>query len=304
MGMFKAFYADQFVLPLPVGHRFPMQKYRLLRERVSQFDGVELVEAPLASLEQILLAHDADYVSRVFAGAMSPAEQREIGFPWSPEMVIRSSRSAGATIAAARVALESGISANLAGGTHHAYANKGSGFCVFNDAAIAARVMQQEFGEKFARCLQVAIVDLDVHQGNGTAAILQNDPSIFTFSIHGEKNFPFRKESSDLDIGLMDGCSDALYLEALASGLCQLERLFSPDLIIYLAGADPFGGDRLGRLDLTMDGLLQRDQIVFEWAKLRHLPIAIAMAGGYGRDITQTVAIHAQTIQKAITYQW
>ncbi len=212
-------------------------------------------------------------------------------------MVERSKRSAGATIQACLSALTDGIAVNLAGGTHHAYADKGSGFCVFNDAVVAAKNIQQSHQKA---C--VAIIDLDVHQGNGTASICQDDSSIFTLSIHGEKNFPFRKESSNLDIGLMDGCGDGEYLEVLSKALMTLKGSFTPDMIIYLAGADPHEGDRLGRLHLTLDGLRERDQMVLNFAKDFQCPIAIAMAGGYGRIIETTVEIHAQTIQLALDY--
>lgn len=302
--MLSLFYADQFVLPLPDGHRFPMEKYRLLRDLVENFPRVRLFEAPLATKEQISLVHDREYVEAVYSGSLSDAQVREIGFPWSEKMVIRSARSVGATIAACQAAWRDGISANLAGGTHHAYANKGSGFCVFNDAAIASKVIQELLFEKLKRKAQVLIVDLDVHQGNGTASILKNDPSVFTLSIHGDKNFPFRKEQSDLDFAMQDGCSDDMYLQVLSQALNEVESLFKPDMMIYLAGADPYQGDRLGRLSLTMGGLENRDLLVFEWAKKFHLPIAIAMAGGYGSVIQETVAIHAKTIENAIGYLW
>jgi acetoin utilization deacetylase AcuC-like enzyme len=214
-------------------------------------------------------------------------------------MVERSRRSAGATLAAAKIALKEGVAANLAGGTHHAYRNKGSGFCVFNDSAIAARALQKEIHPK----LKVAIIDLDVHQGNGTASILENDASIFTLSIHGDNNFPFTKEASDLDIGLPDGTGDKSYLAALHQGLEILERRFKPDFIIYLAGADPHEGDRLGKLSITKSGMGQRDECVFQFALDRQIPIALSMAGGYGKEIQSTVDIHYQTIQTALQYQ-
>lgn len=280
-----------------------MEKYALLRQSVEALSPIQLLEAPLASIHQIALAHDENYINAVFSGLLTDAQMREIGFPWSPEMVTRSARSAGATIAACQTAWRDGVSANLAGGTHHAYADKGSGFCVFNDAAIAARVMQQSLMLELGRRLRVAIVDLDVHQGNGTASILKDDTSVFTFSMHGDKNFPFRKEQSDLDIPLADGCSDIFYLSELKRGLNQV-KLFSPDFIIYLAGADPYAGDRLGRLNLSFDGLAQRDQLVFDWAAELSLPIAVAMAGGYGKEIRETVAIHTKTIEIAIGNLW
>ena len=295
----KAFYADHYVLPLPEGHRFPMEKYKKLRDLVSQLTGVYLENAPSVTDTQILYAHDASYLIKVLQGSLSPQEQQEIGFPWSTQMVERSRRSAGATLAAAKIALKEGVAANLAGGTHHAYRNKGSGFCVFNDSAIAARALQKEIHPR----LKVAIIDLDVHQGNGTASILENDPSIFTFSIHGENNFPFSKEVSDLDIGLPDGTGDEFYLAALYQGLEKLEKQFKPDFIIYLAGADPHEGDRLGKLSITKNGMGQRDECVFQFALDRQIPIAFSMAGGYGKEIQSTVDIHFQTIQTALQYQ-
>ncbi len=293
----KAFYTDHFVLPLPAKHRFPMAKYRMVREQIATLSGLTLLEAPSVSDDQLLLVHDRQYLNDVVHGTLSAAAEREIGFPWTPGMVERSRRSVGATVAAARLALTDGVSANLAGGTHHAYRNKGSGFCVFNDAVVAARVMQQE--QKLER---VAIIDLDVHQGNGTASIVRDDPSIFSLSLHGEKNFPFRKEPSDLDVGLADGCNDVQYLEALDAALTQLKKRFTPDLIIYLAGADPHEADRLGRLNLTFDGLLARDQRVFEFARDCDVGVAITMAGGYGTDINNTVRVHVQTIEQALAH--
>jgi acetoin utilization deacetylase AcuC-like enzyme len=294
----KAFYSDHFVLPLPEGHRFPMQKYRLLREGVqAAVPAVEFAEAPAATDGVLALAHHPLYIERVCSGSLSTAEQKAIGFPWTPEMVERSRRSAGATIAACRAALEEGVAVNLAGGTHHAYADRGEGFCIFNDAAVAARLMQAE-----RRVSRVAIVDLDVHQGNGTAAILARDESVFTFSLHAEHNYPFKKEHSDLDVALPDGTADAEYHVALRHALAELFERFSPQLIIYLAGADPHEGDRLGRLKLSMEGLAQRDRMVFEAACGRGIPVAVAMAGGYGRDIQNTVAIHLQTVAIAARF--
>ena len=293
----KAFYTDHYVLPLPPGHRFPMEKYSQLRDLVTNLDGVELVEAPAATDTQILYAHDPHYLIKVISGGLSPKEQQEIGFPWSQLMVERSKRSAGATVAAAKAALDEGLAANLAGGTHHAYRNMGSGFCVFNDSAIAARTLQKELHPK----LKVAIVDLDVHQGNGTASILQHDASIFTLSIHGENNFPFTKEQSDLDIGLPNGCEDEDYLTALNQGLESLDT-FKPDFIIYLAGADPHEGDRLGKLSISKDGMRQRDECVFQYGAGHQIPIAFSMAGGYGKEICTTVDIHLQTIQTALKF--
>ena len=295
----KAFYTDHFVLPLPAGHRFPMEKYSRLRDLVGSQAGIELVEAPSATDTQILYAHDPSYLIKVIEGTLSAQEQREIGFPWSTQMVERSRRSAGATVAAAKTALQEGIAANLAGGTHHAYRDTGSGFCVFNDSAIAARTLQKEINPS----LKVAVIDLDVHQGNGTATILQNDDSVFTLSIHGENNFPFKKERSDLDVGLADGCNDEIYLHSLSTALDQLDSRFKADCLIFLAGADPHEGDRLGRLNISKDGMRLRDEMVFQYALDRQLPIAFSMAGGYGKEIESTVDIHFQTIKIALQFQ-
>lgn len=291
----ELFYTDHFVLPLPEGHRFPMRKYRLLRERLiasGRFGAADFRIPPAASDEQLLRAHDADYLHRVISGELDATAQREIGFPWTPEMVERSRRSSGATLAAARAAIAGGRCAvNLAGGTHHAQSGKGSGFCVFNDAAVTARALQAEDGVG-----RIAIVDCDVHQGDGTAQILGNDPGIFTFSIHGEKNFPARKQRSHLDIGLPDDCCDADYLAALDGALAQVFDGFRPDCVIYLAGADPFAGDRLGRLALSKEGLLERDRRVLQRCLGGGVPVAVAMAGGYADNIDDIVDIHSATV--------
>jgi len=302
-----AFYADHFVLPLPAGHRFPMAKYAMLRQRLEAgLPDVHLCEALPASDGELALVHHPDYISAVVNGHLTVAQQREIGFPWSPAMVERSRRSVGATIQACRAAMAHGVAGNLAGGTHHAYADKGSGFCVFNDAAVAARLMQAEWARRGAsqrqRPMQVAIVDLDVHQGNGTAAIFRADPSVFTLSLHGEKNFPFRKEDGDLDVELPDGCDDARYIDALDAVLATLDAQCEPDLLVYLAGADPHEGDRLGRLKLTDDGMEARDRRVFEWAWQRRVPVAMAMAGGYGHRIETTVQVQFNTWRVAAVY--
>lgn len=293
----KLFYTDVFVLPLPAGHRFPMEKYSRLRATL--LDSGEFGESdfhlPHAATDQELgRAHDLAYIEAVSTGTLSPTAQKAIGFPWSPGMVERSRRSAGATIGACRAALSDGVAANLAGGTHHAFRDRGEGFCVFNDAAVAARAMQAE-----GRAKRVLIVDCDVHQGNGTASILHGDDSVFTFSMHGARNFPFDKEESDLDIELPDGCGDAAYLLRLDEGLGTAFDLSRPDLVIYLAGADPYHDDRLGRLGLSFAGLAERDSRVFAYCKSRNVPIAIAMAGGYARQIDDTVRIHNMTIRLA-----
>ncbi len=308
----QAFHSDHFVLPLPPGHRFPMPKYRLLRESVEGEAGLRLRDCPPASEGELALAHDPAYIAAVLEGTLSAAMQREIGFPWSERMVERSRRSVGATIAAARAALAEGVAANLAGGTHHAYADKGGGYCVFNDTAVAARLMQAEWHRRHggaAGGLRVAVIDLDVHQGNGTAAIFRDDPTVFTLSLHGARNFPFRKEASDLDVELPDGCTDGPYLAALDAALAQLwarHGAAPPGLVFYLAGADPHEDDRLGRLKLTTEGLAERDRRVFAACRERGIPVVVSMAGGYGRDIGVTVAIQRRTLLEALASwrQW
>jgi len=286
------------VLPLPEGHRFPMRKYALLRERllterVIASDAMHV--PPAATDEQILRCHHADYLTRVVSGTLTDKEIRRIGFPWSPQMVERCRRSAGATIAACRAALNGdGLAANLAGGTHHACRDHGEGFCVFNDAAIAARAMQ---AEGLAR--RVVIIDCDVHQGNGTADILNGDSSVFTFSIHGEKNFPFRKVAGTLDIGLPDGVTDREYLETVEEGTRRALHTADADLAIYISGADPYTGDRLGKLAITKDGLQARDQLVLDLCAGAGLPVAIAMGGGYADNVHDIVDIHFNTVRLA-----
>ncbi len=297
----KAFYSDQFVLPLPEGHRFPMVKYSMLRERVAASDicGPGELRVPRAATdEEILRAHEEDYLARVVAGRLTSKEVRRIGFPWSERMVERSRRASGGTIGACLAALEEGFAANLAGGTHHAFADRGEGFCVFNDSAIAARAVQAA-----GLADRIVIVDTDVHQGNGTAAILHGDPSIFTFSIHGAANFPFHKEESDLDIALPTGADDDTFLQALRDGLEKSLDASEPELAIYLAGADPFEGDRLGKLAVSKDGLAERDRLVLEGCAERGIPAAVTMAGGYAREISHTVDVHFQSIMRAATLQ-
>ncbi|WP_395700942.1 histone deacetylase [Aquabacterium sp.] len=301
----QVFFNDRFNPLLPTGHPFPMSKYRRLRERVAaEVPGVTLREAEPASEGELALAHTPDYISAVLGGTLPAAAQREIGFPWSEAMVERSRRSVGATVGAARAALREGVAAQLGGGTHHAYADKGSGYCVFNDVAVAARLMQAEVHRRERRLLRVWVIDLDVHQGNGTAAIFRDDPTVFTLSLHGAKNFPFRKEAGDLDVDLPDGCGDEAYLAALDAALDQawrrqVQQGGVPGLAFYLAGADPHEGDRLGRLKLTAAGLAQRDARVLAWLARQRVPVALAMAGGYGRDIDTTVAVHLQTLRLA-----
>lgn len=303
MASMEVFYATQFVLPLPAGHRFPMGKYQLLRDRLAdELPSIRLGQAPPATDGELALVHTPAYIRAITEGSIDPRAMREIGFPWSEAMAERARRSVGATICACRVALREGVSANIAGGTHHSYPDRGGGFCVFNDAAVASRLMQAEWAGSHAGPLRVAIVDLDVHQGNGTARIFQGDASVFTLSLHGQKNFPFRKEASDLDVDLPDGCGDDEYLQALDLALDELDRRFEPGLVIYLAGADPHEGDRLGRLKLTWDGLEARDRRVFDWAWQRGVPLAFAMAGGYGTRIEDTVQAQVNTFRVATQY--
>lgn len=298
----QAFYSDQFVLPLPQGHRFPMAKYAMLRDAlVAQLPGIQLLQAPRANDAELLRVHSADYVRGIADGSVPAAVMREIGFPWSEAMAERARRSVGATVAAARSALRQGIGANLAGGTHHAYADKGGGFCVFNDVAVAARVLQAQHARE-GRTLQVAVIDLDVHQGNGTARIFQGDASVFTLSLHGEKNFPFRKEMGDLDVGLPDGTTDADYLAALDYALLELELRCAPQLVFFLAGANPHEGDRLGRLKLTFEGMQARDQRVMDWCLARRIPLVLLMAGGYGTQIETTLRVQLGTYRLAFAH--
>jgi acetoin utilization deacetylase AcuC-like enzyme len=293
----RCFYSDTFVLPLPEGHRFPMTKYSGLRRRLvadAIISSEELYEAPLASWDDIRLVHTVEYTTAVADGTLSREAQRRIGFPWSPQMVERARRSVGATIAAAAAALTDGCAANLAGGTHHAFADRGEGYCVFNDVAVAIRVLQRDSGVGRA-----AVVDCDVHQGNGTAAIFAGDRSVFTLSVHGAKNYPFKKETSDLDVELEDGTRDEPYLAGLTHSLDEALNRHRPEVIFYLAGADPYEGDRLGRLKLTMAGLERRDELVLRRCRAAGLPVVLTMSGGYAHDVDAIVAIHANTIRVA-----
>ena len=278
-----------------------MAKYSGLRTRLLD-DGIvpvsSLFEAPQVSWEDLRLVHTAAYLEAIEAGTLPRDAQRRIGFPWSPQMVERARRSVGATIAAARSAIEEGCGANLAGGTHHAFADRGEGYCVFNDVAVATRVLQRD-----ETAHRVAIVDCDVHQGNGTAAIFAGDPNVFTFSIHGAKNYPFRKEASDLDVELDDGTGDELYLARLTHSLDDVVLKQQPDVVFYLAGADPYEGDRLGRLKLTINGLRRRDELVLGRCRAAGLPVVVTMSGGYARDVSDIVTIHANTIRTCVGVQ-
>lgn len=275
-----------------------MAKYARLRERVgSELPEVCLREAPAAADEQLRRAHDDNYLQRVLAGGLSAQEQRAIGFPWSIEMVERSRRSVGATLAACRAAAVDGVAVNLAGGTHHAQRDRGQGYCVFNDVATAA--LERCHAQPSAR---VAIIDLDVHQGDGTAAIVGSSERIFTLSLHGDRNYPARKVDGHIDVGLPDGTGDADYLAALDDALARMRARFTPTFLIFLAGADPHEGDRLGRLRLTFGGLRARDARVFELAANLRVPVAVTMAGGYGHDIETTVQVHLNTVRAAVTH--
>ncbi len=288
------YYHDVFTFPLPQGHRFPEVKYRLLRETLLARGIVapdDLHLPPAATWEQLTLGHTPAYLEKMAHGRLSAQEERRIGLPWSPQLVERTRRSVGSTIAAARAALQRGLGVNLGGGTHHAAPDHGAGYCVFNDVVVAARVLQQE-----GRVKRILVVDADVHQGDGTAAATQDDPSIFAFSIHAERNFPFRKVPGDLDIGLPDDTGDADYLAALEAGLRTALSRFTPEIVFYIAGADPYADDRLGRLALTKKGLLARDRLVLETVRRHNLPLVVTLGGGYAKRIVDTVDIHAQTV--------
>lgn len=294
----KAYYTDQFELPLPPEHRFPMSKYRLLRERLVALGDLaagQLQVPPPATAEQLRLAHGGEYVRQVLAGELSPAQQRRIGFPWSPQLVARSRRSVGATIAAAEDALRVGVGINLAGGTHHAHADFGEGYCVFNDVVVAYRVLREA-----GRIDRAVVLDCDVHQGNGTAAMARDDARLLTFSIHCQKNFPLRKTASDLDVPLDVGTGDRGYLAALKDTVPLILRRAAPDLAFYVSGADPFVGDRLGRLALSKQGLAQRDRFVLDHCRERGIPVVVVMAGGYAEQIADVAEIHAATVRIAL----
>jgi acetoin utilization deacetylase AcuC-like enzyme len=291
------YHSDQYRIPLPPGHKFPSEKYGMVRELVAGLDGFELRPAPLAAPEDLKIAHDPGYVGAVLDGSVDPRIMRRIGFPWSPELVTRSLASVGGTLAAARDAMSRGFGGNLAGGTHHAFRSEGSGFCVFNDLAVAILVLRRD---GLAR--RAAVLDLDVHQGDGTASIFENDPDVLTISIHGENNFPFRKQRSRIDIGLPDGTADGEYLDHLCGVLPQVVA-FRPDLVFYQAGVDALAGDRLGRLALSMEGLMHRDKLVFEAVSASTLPIVVTLGGGYADPIRRTAEAHAQTYRVAAALQ-
>ncbi len=295
----RAWSSARFTVPLPEGHRFPIAKYALLRDAIVRQgllppDGIE--EPDAAARDDLALVHTAEYLDAVFDGSLDPDATRRLGFPWSPALLERARHTAQGTIEAARDALADGAGANLAGGTHHAFSDRGEGFCVFNDVAVAIRVLQRE-----SQLTRAAVVDLDVHQGNGTAEIFADDDAVYTFSMHGEKNYPFHKERSSLDVGLPDGCEDATYLATLALHLDAVLETARPDLVFYLAGADPYVGDRFGRLGLSFAGLRERDRLVFAVCHARGLPVVLTIAGGYAREIEDIVTIHAATFAELLT---
>ena len=297
----KIFYTDSFSISLPDNHSFPITKYSLLRKRIidsNQFSPQDLCLPHAATDMQIIRAHDPVYLRRLQKGQLTEQEVRRIGLPWSLELIERARRSVGATIEACFAALAAGVALHLGGGTHHAFGDRGQGFCVLNDSVIAARILQAA-----THVRHVLILDCDVHQGNGTAAILRNDPTVFTFSIHGQNNFPFRKEKSDLDIALEDGADDQVYLDALQKGLLESLKRANAEVVIYLAGADPYKHDRFGRLDVSKEGLAQRDRMILHFCHEAGLPVVITMAGGYAPNITDTVDIHFQTVRIAAEHQ-
>jgi acetoin utilization deacetylase AcuC-like enzyme len=294
--MMQFFYPDVPATPLPPGHRFPAGKYALLRDIFDSDPALarcSLVASPIAAPTDLLRAHSEDYVTAVREGRIPADAMRRIGLPWSETLVTRSMTTVGGSLAAARTALRTGVSGQLAGGTHHAHREFGSGYCVFNDLAVASLALLA--GE--AR--RVAILDLDVHQGDGNAAILTGNPGMLVISLHGEKNFPFRKVPSDIDVALPDGTPDDAYLGALADVLPVIDR-FRPDILLYLSGADALGCDKLGRLALTHDGLMERDRLVFEFCRRRGLPVSIAIGGGYADPIDASVQGYANTFRAAV----
>jgi acetoin utilization deacetylase AcuC-like enzyme len=298
--MLHAWSSARYTFPLPEGHRFPIAKYELLRRAVveqSVVPAARVHDPDRVSPDDLRRVHTRAYVDRFTAGALDPAEIRRLGLPWSPALVERSYRATGGTCAAAACALDHGIGMNLAGGTHHAFPDHGEGFCVFNDVAVAIRALQHR-----GRIRRAAVVDLDVHQGNGTHAVFAGDPTVFTFSMHGERNYPFRKVAGDLDVELADGTGDAEYLERLETELPRVLARARPDLVVYLAGADPHEHDTLGRLALTQGGLARRDAIVLEQCREVGIPVAVTIAGGYGRDPAATVALHLQTARIAAQF--
>ncbi len=300
LGKLHVWSSSHYVIPLPEGHRFPMAKYALLRQSLldERIVAPQHVHDPArATDEQLLRVHDFEYVQAIANGTLDRAAQRRLGFPWSPQLVERSRRAVGGTIASATHALQAGVAMNLAGGTHHAFAERGEGFCVFNDVMVATAELRAQSAIR-----RVAVIDLDVHQGNGTHALAAQDTDTFTFSMHGGRNYPFVKVPGSLDIELDDGTDDATYLNLLAQALPRVLREAQADIVFYLAGADPHEGDKLGRLRLTHDGLQRRDAMVLEMCREIGVPVAITIAGGYGRVIAETVAVHTATARIASSF--
>ena len=290
----RVFYTPRYYADIGQGHIFPIRKFELVRDRLlaeGTLQPAELIEPSPAPLEDVLLVHTEDYVSRLSSGQLTSKELRRLGLPWSESLVQRSFYAVGGTLAATQASLAAGYSSNLAGGTHHSFAERGEGFCVLNDVAIAIRAHRAR--KMFQRA---AIVDCDVHQGNGTATIFAGDDNTFTFSLHGANNYPLFKAQSTLDVELRDGTGDDEYLDVLAN---HLPKVFAsdPEIVFYLAGADPYRGDKLGRLALSIDGLRERDAYVLRQCYEHEVPIVTVMSGGYGKDITDTIEIHCNTIR-------
>lgn len=290
----KIFYSPDYYADIGEGHVFPIKKFELARDILISEGTVaaESVTAPAqAAVEDVLRVHTGDYVTRLRSGDLTKKEIRRLGLPWSPALVTRTFLAVSGTINAAVLAQVEGVASNLAGGTHHAYPDRGEGFCVLNDVAVAIEKMRSEMHLR-----RFLVIDLDVHQGNGTAFIYRSDPAVFTFSMHGQKNYPLYKELSDLDIELADGTGDEEYLSILDEALERLVH-HEPDLIFYLAGADPFERDKLGRLALTKEGLKERDRRILRFAREAGIPVVTTMSGGYAEDIRDTVDIHCNTIR-------
>jgi acetoin utilization deacetylase AcuC-like enzyme len=289
----RLYYSDQYEIPLPPGHKFPIRKYKLLREELQASGAFEFVPAPLASPEMIQLVHNPEYVRGFLGGTLANAVMRRIGFPWSEGLVLRTLASVGSTNAAAHDALEFGWGGGLAGGTHHAFRDEGSGFCVFNDIAVAIEALRSEH-----RIRRAAILDLDVHQGDGTAKIFERDPDVLTISVHGRNNFPFRKQTGGVDIALPDGTGDDEFLRVVED-VTATAFAFRPDIVFFQSGVDGLASDVLGRLELTHAGLRARDHIVFSACKEANVPCVITLGGGYADPIELTVAAHANTFRLA-----
>lgn len=292
--MLTVYYSDSTSIPLPARHHFPQQKYALLRQHVQTLvdrGSVQLHPAEPVSVDNLLRVHTAEYVANALEGGLTAQQQRELGFPWSQAYALRARRSVGATLAAARIAAAGSWAAHLAGGTHHAFRDAGRGFCLFNDVAVAIHTLRAE-----GHSPRVLVVDADVHQGDGTAALFADDDRVFTLSLHGARNYPRVKMQSDLDVPLPDNTDDTAYLTALAAALDQAWQRCRPQMVYYLAGADPFVGDKYGHMALTKAGLLERDRHVLQRCLAEKLPVVTVMAGGYARNIADTVEIHAATI--------